>query len=184
LVKFFIKARPDKERTQEEGRPIFKDTEYVEIRKPGMRDVLSCHPVNSMDTKRFPDHYRAFKDRTSQDINEGTPLSEWPVMSRSMAEELSFSHVKTVEQLATMADSQVCKFMGLFAMKEKAKIWLEKAGTEKPLYELDKKCSEQQVEIDRLTRIVEDLLETSMDDDIPKKKKTKAKQTLKKVKRE
>ena len=32
LVKFFVKAVPDKNATKEEGRPIFKDVEYVDIK--------------------------------------------------------------------------------------------------------------------------------------------------------
>ena len=56
---------------------------------------------------------------------DGTPLAEWPLMSRSQVEELSFHHVKTVEQLIKMSDVQASKFMGMNDLRRKAKVWLE-----------------------------------------------------------
>ena len=56
---------------------------------------------------------------------EGTPLAEWPIMSRSQVEELSFHNVKTVEQLVAMSDSLASQFMGMNGLKAKAKMWLE-----------------------------------------------------------
>lgn len=151
LVKFFIKPRQDHAASKEEGRPIFKDTEYIDIKIPGNRSGGACRPATNGDKQRFPDHYAAFKQRTNQDDGViGTPLTEWPIMSRSMAEELAFFHVITVEQLATMADVQVGKFMGLFQIKEKAKLWLVNAEKEKPMWEMDQKIKEMRADNDKL----------------------------------
>lgn len=158
LVKFFLKPRQDKEASQKEGRPIFREVEYIDIKIPGKRDSGACRPATEDDKRRFPNHYRAFKDRTDQSETEGTPLSEWPLISRSMAEELSFFHVKTVEQLATMSDTQASKFMGLAGIRQKAKVWLEQAKTEKPLFDMDQKIKAQEAEIASLKEALNNVL--------------------------
>ncbi len=151
LVKFFILPVQDTEKSLAEGRPIFKDKEHIDIKIPGKRDAGACRPATEADKRRFPDHYRAFKERISQENNvTGTPLTEWSLMSRSMAEELRFYHVLTVEQLATMADAQASRFMGLMPLKERAKLWLENAAKEKPMWEMDQKIRAQRQEIDEL----------------------------------
>jgi hypothetical protein len=137
LVKFFYKSREDKAASVKAGRPIFKEVEHIDIKIPGNRNGGACRPATDADRKRFPEHYRRFKERT-EDINEmpGTPLKEWTLLPRSVAEELSFFNVYTVEQLASMADVQVHKFRGLMDYREKAKVWLEAADKEKPLWEM------------------------------------------------
>lgn len=159
LVKFFIKPRQDSFETEKQGRPIFKDVEYVDIKIPGNRNSGACRPATEADKKRFPDHYRAFKDRVTEDYIEGTPLNEWPLISRSMAQELAFFHVKTVEQLATMADGQAAKFMGLAGIRQKAKTWLEAAKKDKPLWEMDEKIKAQSAEIDDLKQALAEVIQ-------------------------
>jgi hypothetical protein len=149
LVKFFMLPRQDKAATELAGRPIFKDVEHVDIKIPGNRNSGACRPATEADKRRFPNHYRAFKERI-ENVEEGTPLTEWPLMSRSMAEELAFFRVKTVEQLVTMSDSQSSKFMGLNALKEKARLWLKSAEQDKPFQEMDKKIKDQAEEIAEL----------------------------------
>lgn len=126
LVRFFYNTVPDKQATEKEGRPVFKEVEYIEIRIPGKRDAQACRPATFADKKRFPEHYKAFKDRV--DMPEmGWPLSEWPQITRSQAEELSFQNIKTVEQLAACPDSSIGNIMGGYGLKEKAQKALEEA---------------------------------------------------------
>lgn len=157
LVKFFLHPREDKAKSLKEGRPIFKDVECIDIKTPGDRNGVA-RPATEADKKRFSEHYRRFKDRVSSDVNEGTPLSEWSLVSRSLCEELAFFHVKTVEQLANMADTQAGKFMGLYALREKAKKWIEASKKDKPLYDMSQKILEQKVEIDELKTMVSKLV--------------------------
>lgn len=124
LVRFFIKPVQDKSASLEAGRPIFKETVYIDIRIPGERDSAAVRPASNHDIKRFPRHYAAFKVRNDDPQEIGTPLAEWPVISRSQAEELSFFNVKTVEQLAGMPDSGNHQFRGVVSLKNQAKEWL------------------------------------------------------------
>lgn len=153
LVRFFYKEVQDQTKTQEEGRPIFVEKEYVEIRVPGQRDAQACRPATHADKQRFHRHYAAFKERLEAPT-EGTPLSEWPLITRSTAEELAFLHVKTVEHLAGLGDTQLGKIMGGYGLKEKAIKWLEYAGAER--IEEDKRMLMER--INGLEKQIEDLL--------------------------
>ncbi len=150
LVKFFIKARQDNAASLKEGRPIFKDVEYVDIKIPGSRTGGACRPARQNDIERFPKHYAAFKNRLQQP-DEGTLLSEWPPISRSQAEELTFHNVKTVEQLAGMADVHSNKFMGLNHLREKAKAFLKQAADAAPAAALQEAIAEKDTQIAALT---------------------------------
>lgn len=124
FVKFFTKQRKNETESLKEGRPIYKDVEYVDIKVPGNRTGGASRPATFKDKQRFPRHYAAYKQREEMPV-EGTPLAEWPIMSRSQVEELSFHNVKTVEQLVAMSDSLASQFMGMNGLKAKAKMWLE-----------------------------------------------------------
>jgi len=124
MVKFFPKTVQNKMESAKQGRPIFKDKVYIEIRIAGQRDAQACRPVTHQDKQRFPDHWKAYNDRTEAPT-EGMPLKEWPAISRSQAEELEFLHIKTVEQLASVKDGNIQNFMGGYALREKAQKWLE-----------------------------------------------------------
>lgn len=124
LVKFFTKQKEDKTASLKEGRPIFKDVEYIDIKVPGNRSGGACRVANFQDKQRFPRHYAAFQQRKEMPV-EGTPLGEWPLMSRSQVEELAFHNVKTVEQLVAMSDGLSAQFMGMNSLRTKAKMWLE-----------------------------------------------------------
>jgi hypothetical protein len=125
LVKFYLAPRKDDEKSVEEGRPVYREVEYVDIRVPGDRDGVA-RPATPRDRSRFPRHYAAFKNRMDTP-DEGTLLSEWPLVPRTMVEELAYFNVKTVEALASMSDGNGQKFHGINALKQKAVDWLAKA---------------------------------------------------------
>jgi len=124
LVKFFTQQREDKTASLKEGRPIFKDVEYIDIKVPGNRSGGACRPAQYRDKQHFPRHYAAFQQRKEMPL-EGTPLAEWPLMSRRQVEELAFNNIKTVEHLVAMSDSDTAKFMGMNTLRRKAKMWLD-----------------------------------------------------------
>jgi hypothetical protein len=125
LVKFFSHSKPNATKSAEEGRPIFVDTDYIQIMQPGNKDSIVIRPATEMDRARFPDHYRKYKARVDQVPTDGTPLAEWPQITRSQAEELRFQNVLTVEQLAGMSDANAQGVMGINSLKQKARDFLE-----------------------------------------------------------
>ena len=129
LVKMFTKEVQNKLESQAQGRAIFKEKTYIEIRIAGQRDAQACRPITHADKQRFPAHWEAYQKRV-EPPTEGTPLSQWAVISRTQAEELAFINVKTVEQLSTVADTNIQNFKGGYGLREKAVKWLENAGIE------------------------------------------------------
>lgn len=136
LVKFYYKTVKDQDASEEQGRAVFKEREYVDIRIPGARGTGAARPATARDKKRFERHYQAFKQRIELPV-EGTPLAEWPMVNRAMAEELSFAGIKTVEQLAGMADVVASQFMGGQMFKDKAQKWLDRATADVTVTQLE-----------------------------------------------
>lgn len=134
LVKFEMVAKQDAAKSLEEGRAVFKDVEYVYIQVPGSRNGVA-RPARPDDKLRFARHYEAFKKRVDVPL-EGTPLAEWPLMTRSLVEELAYLGIKTVEALANLSDTHVSQKMGLGNMKRQAQEWLEYADQDAPATKL------------------------------------------------
>lgn len=129
-VKFYLYPMKNETKTIEAGRLIVEDVEFVEIMQPGNKDAIYRCPATALDKARFPVHYEKFKARIAgaESALEGTPLSDWPGVSRGQAEELAFFNVRTVEQLANLADNLTGKMMGLVGLKQKAIKYLETAS--------------------------------------------------------
>ena len=152
MVKFFYKERPDSAKSEELGRPVFKEVAYIELRVAGQRDVQACRPATVADKQRFPRHFDAFERRVEAPT-EGMPLSEWPQITRTQAEELAFLNVKTVEQMATVKDSNISNMMGGYGLREKAQKWLEindKQSVDREKEELRGQVAELQAQMRQL----------------------------------
>jgi hypothetical protein len=123
-VRFLYLPYHNEQKSKEEGRPIFEDREYVEIRVPGRRD-FQTKLANEINKARFPVHYAKFKARESQEAEAGTPLTEYPGVTRGQVEELQFFHVVSVEQLAAVPDSSLSSMHGGLLLKQKAAQYLD-----------------------------------------------------------
>ena len=170
LVKFYYKSIPDKAASAEEGRPMFKEAEMIDIKVPGQRDGVA-RPATPRDKNRFPRHYAAFKNRMEAP-SDGTPLTEWPAISRSFADQLSFANIKTVEQLAALNDNAMHNLPGIQNFKQKAKDWLEYTKDEAIVGRLRDEITERDAKIEELTGNMETLLTRveQLEKPTPKKK--------------
>lgn len=155
LVKFYLKSVQDKSASAQEGRPIFVEKEYVSILVPGKRDGVA-RPATHSDKQRFPQHYQAFKQRVEMPV-EGTPLSEWTLINRSLADELAFHNIKTVEQLADVPDNLLQNVNGLAMFKTKAIDWLEATKDSKILSTLREENKGLEDKLDQATTTIEAL---------------------------
>lgn len=131
-VKFFNHPLQDKEKTLEEGRPIFVDREFIQIMVPGDKDNIVTREIRETDKQRFPKQWAAFQN-DQEELVEGTPLSQWPIISAAQIEEMKYFGVKTVEQLANVSDSASQKFMGIQLLKRRAKEYIEAAKDAAPV---------------------------------------------------
>lgn len=124
---FHMKAVYLKNKSEQAGRPIYEDREYVQILIPGNKTEMPDIPVNDQHKERWPDQYKRFKSKQEQ-VNEGTPLEEWPQMTPARVSALKDSNIFTVEQLANVPDSQA-KSVGpdFQTLKKKAQGYLDSA---------------------------------------------------------
>lgn len=126
-VRFYMNSVEDKNKSAEEGRPIFVEKEYVEIRSPGNETNIVNRPVMDLDRYRFPRHYEMFK-RGVENPLIGTPLSEMTWVKRSQVDELKYLKIITVEQMAEVNDDICGRIPGLTDLKQKARQYLERAS--------------------------------------------------------
>jgi hypothetical protein len=166
LVKFFYKTKKDSTKSAEQGRAVFKELEYIDIKVPGQRDSGIKRPATYRDKQRFPKHYAAFQQRVELP-QEGTPLSEWPVISRSLAEELAFQGLKTVEHMADMSDSVASGIMGGHTFKSKAREWLDRAEKDVSLSHMEAELAKR----DKLIVTMQEQLDMLTSEHKPKRKR-------------
>jgi hypothetical protein len=159
-VVFNMQPLQDDVATAKEGRPIFRDVEFIKIAAPGQKLEVTHRPVREKDKKRFSRRYREWQENKRQDTITGTPLAEWPGVTRSQVEELAFYNVRSVEQLASMSDGNAQNFAGIQALKAKAKTYLEKAKGDAQASALSAALSERDNQIEALRRQLKETNET------------------------
>lgn len=128
-VQFYMESIEDKEASEKEGRPIFRDHEFIKIMPPGDKNTVICEPVNEEYRTRWPNQYAAFKNQQVQP-NDGTPLEEWPSLRKSQVMMFKAVNVHTVEQLANVSDTNLSNLgMGSREFRDKALAYIETAKT-------------------------------------------------------
>lgn len=129
FVLFYMESIEDKEASEKEGRPIFRDHEFIKIMPPGDKNTVICEPVNDEYRMRWPNQYNAFKNQQVQ-VNDGTPLEEWPILRKSQVMMFKAVNVHTVEQLANVSDQNLPNLgMGSREFRDKAIAYIETAKT-------------------------------------------------------
>lgn len=166
-VQFRIDALKDDAATEEKGRPIFRDVEFIKIFNG--KDNIIDRPLRDTDKQRWPRAYAAWKNTGDGDPgNVGTRLEHWPQLTRAQAEEFRHFKVFTVEQLADLNDAVVGQMPGAAKLKRLAALAVEAAKGEAPFLrmqtELDKRdgvIAELQSEVGRLTKLIEERLKAA-----------------------
>lgn len=124
-VQFGLEPMEDGAASAAEGRPIYKEIEHIKIMQPGNKDSIIIRPVTEKDKTRFRQQYENWKAGRAEEVS-GTPLEKWPGVTRAQVEELKFFGVRTVEQLAEMADAHAQKFMGINNLRRLARDYIQK----------------------------------------------------------
>lgn len=134
-VTFYTRSKRNAEASAKEGRPVFEAVEYVTILTPGDKDTIVDRPVRETDRYCWPEKYTAFRNNLTQDT--GMPLSEWQGVSPERVKELEYFRIRTVEQLADVADAQLPNLgPSARADREKAKSYLAVMKGAAPVAEL------------------------------------------------
>jgi len=135
-VRFYKRPVQQEAETLAEGRPIYKEFDFVHICVAG--DTLTeidTYALQSHKT-RFPIQWANYQNRLGADDQEviGTPVGEWPLVSKSQAEELRAMKFHTVESIANASDQQLQRMgmaagMSPYSFRDKAKSYLSLASS-------------------------------------------------------
>lgn len=135
-VRFYKRPVQQEQESLEAGRPIYKEFDFVHICVAG--DTLTeidTYVLPSHKT-RFPIQWANYMNRQGANEPEvvGTPVSEWPLVSKSQAEELRAMKFHTVESIAGASDQQLQRMgmaagMSPYAFRDKAKSFLNLASS-------------------------------------------------------
>jgi hypothetical protein len=135
-VRFYRKPVHQEQESMDAGRPIYKEFDFVHICVAG--DTLTEIDTFALQQHktRFPIQWANYMNRQGANDEEvvGTPVSEWPLVSKSQAEELRAMKFHTVESIANASDQQLQRMgmaagMSPYAFRDKAKAFLNLATT-------------------------------------------------------
>lgn len=147
---FYTVPQPDKEASAAEGRPVFKDVVFVEIRSAGNSQSIVRRPLREKDKRRFAKAYQLFEaGQTDQLI--GTPLVEVPWITKSQVEELRYKGIRTLEDLAALSDTACSQSAGLYSLKQKAAAWVVKSKEAAPFTAMQAEIEELKRQLSTLT---------------------------------
>lgn len=161
-AKFYLFPQQDMAASTSAGRPIFTETEFVEIMAPGSAGNVVRRPARVQDKQRFARQYAAFQQGKGDELI-GTPLTEVPWITRSQVEELAHVQLRSLEQLAEVNDAVCGRIPGLHDLKRRAIKTLEAAASSAPLVALQEENETLRNEIeamkDQILKLVEALKE-------------------------
>jgi hypothetical protein len=133
-VRFYKRSVHQEQESIDAGRPIFKDFDFVQICVAGdSLTEIDTYALANHKT-RFPIQWANYMNRQGANDEEvvGTPVSEWPLVSKSQAEELRAMKFHTIESIANASDQQLQRMgmaagMSPYAFRDKAKAFLNLA---------------------------------------------------------
>lgn len=167
-VSFFMGVKPNKAKSEQEGRPIFEDAPFIRITSAGDTTTIIEKPVwddarnPNSHTRRFPQEWKNFLAGVKESEQAGgTPLKLMPGISAAQVRELEHFHVHTVEQLADIADANASKFMGIQALKNEARAYLLRAKEGAAGKTLARELEKRDLQIANLESQLQQLLSNS-----------------------
>ena len=160
FVQFYRKPMLHAVKSEEAGRAIYEECDFIRIMVPGDKLNIIDRKVDAFDARRFASRYE--KWRAGQgNVIEGTPLSSLPRMSPTKVEEYKYFNIHTVEQLADANDNVGRNFMGFQEDKRSAKAFIELAKGNAPIEKMneelkarDSKIEELQAQIEAITKMM------------------------------
>ena len=134
IVSFYTHAEHQPAKSEKEGRPIYEDKPYIRIMYAGDKNRVTDRRVDFKgknggipDPQRFP-HQWAQYEAGEEQVEEGTPIEEWPLLTRSQALMLKGVNIRTVENLAAVTDANLGNLgHGARTLRDQAAAWIKQA---------------------------------------------------------
>lgn len=152
FVEFYSETVEMKAESEKMGRPIFAELPFIRIQVPGDRNNIVETKATEHHKNKYPRAWQRFQAMTANDGKiEGTPLDQWPQITKAQVREAQYFNVQTVESLAGISDASCQKMgMGWMELRRKAIAFLDAAaGTAS--------TTAQAAENERLRQMIADL---------------------------
>ena len=151
--------------SEQAGRPIFKEVDYVTIHFPGDATKRVCRPVKlksdastPSDPERFPRQWERYQ-RLELQVQDGTPLEQWPMLNRADARSYKAINIHTVEALAAVSDQNLDSLgHGGRLIRDKAVAWLAAAKSGGDISRLVSENATLRTELDQMKGQISALL--------------------------
>lgn len=134
-IRFFKKPYRNTVKTAEAGTPVFDTVDYYEIRVLGEPDTHSgpWHRASPEVQTQWAAAYQAWtKDNATEGII-GTPLEQVPWLEAGEVETMRYAGIRTLENLANVADGSITRIPGGIALRKKAQDMLAAAKESAPM---------------------------------------------------
>ena len=125
-ARFYIHPALQGDESAKAGRQIYKDVVYVEIFIKGAMKSTFSRPMREGDKEDFPSSWKAFRDN-NEEMTEGTPLKFLPGIGPSAELEFKAMGIRTIEDLANLAEMAIDNIRGGRTLKKKAIAYLAAA---------------------------------------------------------
>lgn len=155
-VTFYKRSVKQDDETVAAGRPIFKEFDFVRICVPGDNLTEIDTYANESHKMRFPRQWAHYQNQVAgQEQIIGTPIEQWPLVSRSQADELKGIKFRTVEDVANCSDQQLQRIgmiagMSPHSFREKAKAFLNLASESAEVSAREEEIAQLKAENDKI----------------------------------
>jgi hypothetical protein len=155
-VRFYKEPVQDMPASEREGRPVYTEVDYIEIAVPGDKTNIVCKRVGEQHKREYAQQWAAYKAGDSEQV-VGTPLSQWPGISRAQVKELEFFRCRTVEQLAELSDTSIGAIGPIRRLRDNARAYLEAANGFAPVTRLQGELEKAREELAAMKQQIQDL---------------------------
>lgn len=155
-VQFSLRPQKDEAKSLEEGRPIYVEKQWIDIKIPGDKDNDVSREVRIGDKEQYPLQWAAFINQKEQPI-EGTLLEQLPFLSKAQVLEFNGIGIRTAEQFRDMSDAIGMKIMGYHSIKKRIAAFLDSAAGSAATQKLSAELEKRDNEIAMLRTMVETL---------------------------
>jgi hypothetical protein len=142
FARFYRGQKTDFFQSQQQGAPVAKAVDMVEIRQVGERDSTILE-VTENEKRRFPHAWDQYQ-RGMEQVQDGTPLGVLFPKNPEIVSTLQANHIWTVQALVTVPDS-VTTIPFLFDYRKKAAEFLEGVEKGKGFHALESRLEESEL---------------------------------------
>lgn len=159
-IRFWKDAYKNEAKSRDAGLPVFDTVDWYEVRVLGETDNISgpwhrASPAIQEQWKRA--HEQWMRDNSTEGII-GTLLTEVPWLSSGEVETFKHAGIRTLENLADVADTSITKIPGGLAYRQKARDMLAAAKSSAHQQRMSEELAKRDAEIADLKQQMKEVL--------------------------